>query len=200
MKYYGNIQLNQNQIQQASLESETDWPTSPVVGQIVFLNKVVYICIQISGGIPIWVPLTRELEMYVHNQSSAATTWTITHNLNTSFVLVQVFDGNNTVVIPDVITISDTSTITISFTVAQAGVAVILSGSLEGLQKPSYAYEYTQASPTATWVINHNLGYLPTVRVFSGSYEIEPQSIFFNSSNTVTITFATPVQGIAKLV
>ena len=180
MKYYGNIQLNQNQIQQASLESETDWPTSPVVGQIVFLNKVVYICIQISGGIPIWVPLTRELEMYVHNQSSAATTWTITHNLNTSFVLVQVFDGNNTVVIPDVITISDTSTITISFTVAQAGVAVILSGSLEGLQKPSYAYEYTQASPTATWVINHNLGYLPTVRVFSGSYEIEPQSIFFN--------------------
>jgi len=200
MKFYGNIALNQNQIQQASLESEYQWPADPVVGQILFMNKVVYICVQITGGLPVWVPLTREVEMYVHIQDVAGATWTVNHDLNTAFVVVQVFDGNDQVVIPQDITVVNASQVTIGFGVAAAGRAVILTGSLEGNQKPTYAVEYNQTTPSASWVISHNLGYQPIVRVFSGSYEIQPSSIFHNSSNQLTIAFTSAQTGVAKLI
>lgn len=200
MRVYGNVQMNQNQIQQASLETEYEWPTNPVVGQILFMNKVVYICVQITGDLPVWVPLTREVEMFVHVQDVAATTWTITHDLNTAFVLVQVYDGANQMIIPGDITIDSASQVTISFGTAFAGRAVILSGSLDGSQKPTYAVEYLQTDPQSNWVINHNLGYAPIVRVFSGSYEIQPASILHNTSNQVTISFTSPQVGVAKLI
>lgn len=200
MKFYGDITLNQNEIQQAVLPTEYDWPVSPKVGQILFKDKVVYICVQISGGLPVWVPLTREVEMYVHIQDVAAATWNITHDLNTAFVLVQVYDGNSMMVVPNNVTINSASTVQIDFGVPAAGRAVILSGSLDGSQKPTYAVEFNQTTPSTQWVINHNLGYAPIIRIFSGSYEIQPSAIFHNDSNTVTISFTTPQTGVAKLV
>lgn len=199
MKFYGNVQLNQNQIQQAALETEYDWPVDPVVGQIVFINKVVYICVQIID-VPIWVPMTREIEMYVHIQDVAASTWTINHDLNTAYVIVQVFDGNNQMVLPEDITIVDANEVSVSFGVNAAGRAIVLSGSLEGNQKPTYAVEFVQSTPATSWVINHNLGYAPLVRVFSGPYEIQPSSILHNTTNTVTISFSTAQSGVAKLI
>jgi hypothetical protein len=200
MRFYGDIALNQNELQQAVMQTEYDWPANPKVGQLVFKNSVVYICIQISGGLPIWVPLTREIEMYVHVQDIASNEWIINHPLNTAYVLVQVFDGNSQMVIPNVVTINSASQITIDFGGNAAGRAVILSGSLDGAQKPTYALEFHQTTPSTSWVITHNLGYAPIARVFSGSYEIQPSSIFHNSSNQVTLSFTTPQTGVAKLV
>jgi hypothetical protein len=200
MRFYGNINLGQNQIQQASLESEYSWPTSPVVGQILFMNKVVYICVQVTGNLPVWIPLTREVEMYVHVQDTAGATWNITHDLNTTFCIVQVFDGNNQMVIPQDVTINSNSSITISFGVAAAGRAVVVTGSLDGNQKPTYAVEFNQTTPQSTWVITHNLGYQPIVRIFSGSYEIQPASIFHNSNSQVTVSFTSATTGVAKLI
>jgi hypothetical protein len=200
MKYYGDIQLNQNEIQQAVLQTEFEWPTTPKVGQIAFINKVVYICVQITDNVPIWVPMTNTVSIYVHVQDVSATTWNITHDLNTTFVLVQIFDGNNQMVIPNSVTINSASSITVTFTSSAAGRAVIITGSLDGAQQPVYALEWNQTTPASNWVIDHNLGYQPIVRVFSGSYEIQPASIFFNSMNRVTISFTQPEIGIAKLI
>jgi hypothetical protein len=103
-------------------------------------------------------------------------------------------------VIPDAINILGPGQITVNFGNNVAGRAVVLSGSLEGNTKPSYAYEYSQTTPNAVWVIDHNLGYQPVVRVFSGSYEIQPQSIFHNSANQVTITFSSAQVGVVKFI
>ena len=167
MKFYGDINLLQNEIQSAVMQTEYDWPANPKVGQLVFKNSVVYICIQITGGLPIWVPLTREIEMYVHIQSIASNEWIINHTLNTPFVIVQVFDGNDQVIIPNLITINSSSQITINFGGNAAGRAVVLSGSLDGSQKPTYAIEFNQTTPSTSWVITHNLGYAPIVRVWT---------------------------------
>ena len=43
MKFYGDIALQQNQLQQAVLELEADWPAAPKVGQLLFKNKIVYL-------------------------------------------------------------------------------------------------------------------------------------------------------------
>lgn len=200
MRFYGNIALNQNEIQNAVIQSETSWPTNPKVGQLLFMNKIVYICVALDNTLPVWVPLTQELTMHVHTQTNASSTWTITHPLNTVFAQVQVFDGNNEVVIPDFIEIINSSTISVRFSGYQDGRAVVLTGTTEGNQKPTYAYEFNQTSPSTTWVIPHNLGYHPIIRIFAGQYEIQPLSIAHDSNNQVTITFSSPQTGVAKLV
>jgi hypothetical protein len=200
MKVFGNINMQQNLIQQAVLETEAEWPVSPVVGQIVFKNRVVYICAEINDNIPVWIPLTNEIGMHKYVQPVASSTWVINHNLNTPFVMVQVFDGNNQMVIPDEIIIDSSSQVTVSLGVAIIGSAVILTGSLDGQQKPTFSYEFNQTSPLSTWVVTHNLGYQPIVRVFSGAYEIQPASIFHNSANQVTISFLSPQIGTVRLI
>lgn len=58
-------------------------------------------------------------------------------------------------------------------------------------------YTHTQASSSASWVVNHNLGYRPTVAVFSaGGVEVEA-TITHNSVNQTTISFNTAVTGTA---
>lgn len=201
MDFYGNIDLlNKGYLQQASLDTEGDFPANPQVGRIAFVNQVVYACVQISNGIPIWVPLTNEVGTYVFNQSTAATTWNITHPLNTTFVLVQTFDGNNKMFIPSNVQINSPTSITISCGQPQAGTATIVAGSLSGNQAPIYSYTYQQTTPQSTWTIVHNLGYIPIVRVFIGTEEVQPASVSFPNNNTVVIAFATAQMGTVKLI
>lgn len=58
-------------------------------------------------------------------------------------------------------------------------------------------YTHTQGSASATWVVNHNLGYRPTVVVFSaGGIEVEA-TIIHISLNQTQISFNTAVTGTA---
>lgn len=61
-------------------------------------------------------------------------------------------------------------------------------------------YTHTQASALATWTANHNLGYRPTVTVFSaGGVEVEA-TILHVSLNQVQISFNAAVTGTATFV
>jgi hypothetical protein len=201
MKFYGHANFqNVNQIQQASLQIETAFPASPSIGRIAFINKVVYICADIIDNIPLWIPLTNEISTFIHIQDVAANTWTINHTLNTPFVMVQVFDGNNQMFIPNQITINGSSQVIVSNGSPAAGRAIVVSGSLDGSTRPTYALEYTQTSPAAVWTIIHNLGYNPIVRVFIGSSEVQPASIVHTNTNTVVITFLDVQVGYVKLI
>jgi hypothetical protein len=57
----------------------------------------------------------------------AATSWTVSHNLNTTDVQVDVYDASTPrlAIIPDAIALTDANTVTITFNVAQAGRVVI---------------------------------------------------------------------------
>ncbi len=59
---------------------------------------------------------------------SAATSWTVTHSLDTEDVDVMVLDDSSPreAIIPDSIVITDSNTVTITFNVAQGGRAIIL--------------------------------------------------------------------------
>lgn len=62
------------------------------------------------------------------------------------------------------------------------------------------AFVHTQSTPATTWVINHNLGYMPQVQVFnSGSVQIEA-NIVHNSTNQLTVQFSAPTAGFARMV
>ncbi len=199
MKYYGNINLNQNELQNAVLPLDTYFPANPKMGQLVFSSsKILYICVDIQNGLPVWCPLTNIVDTFTYTQAIPAITWTIPHNLNSNNVQVQIFDGANRMVIPNEVTIVDKDTVQVEFGVNFAGRAVIQTGNLEGSRAPDYGFEYVQTSPATTWTINHNLGYYPIARVFIGNEEVQPLQIIHDSVNTTRILFTTPYVGLVK--
>ncbi len=199
MKSFGHLNMQQNELQNAVLHFETAFPTLPKVGQLAFVNTIVYVCVSANNNLPIWVPLTREITAYTHTQSSPAGTWNVVHNLNTTSVQIQTFDAVNKMFIPGNVEIVDPNNVTITIGTASAGKAVVLSGHFDGLVKPTYAFTFYQSSASASWVIVHNLGYNPIVRVFIGNNEVQPATIVHDSTNQVTVTFSTAQVGYARL-
>lgn len=200
MKFYGHANLQQNELQQAVIPLELAFPAAPIVGRLAFVNSILYICVDITNNLPVWVPLTRELTLYTHSQNTASATWNITHGLNTTGIQVQVFDTSDRVMIPDEITVTDGQSATVTFNTPISGRAVVLTGHNEGNTKPTYSYMHYQDSPANSWVVNHGLGREPIVRVFVGNQEVQPQSITHTTSNSLTIAFAQAYSGIAKLI
>ncbi len=200
MKFYGNANLQQNELQNAVLPIETAFPAQPKVGQIAFVNSIVYICVSLANSLPVWVPMTREITAFTHNQAVAASTWNISHGLNTTSVQVQVFDDANRVVIPDEIEVLTPDMVQVKMSLPYIGRAVIVTGHFDGNVKPTYSYTHYQGESSSSWVISHGLGYNPIVRVFIGNQEVQPQSITHDSVNQTTITFSSAHVGYAKLI
>jgi hypothetical protein len=76
---------------------------------------------------------------YVHTQSSASTTWTVTHNLGERYPAIVVFDSSGNVIIPTNISAQSTSTLVVTFSSAQTGkVSATVGG---GLPHISASYE-----------------------------------------------------------
>lgn len=199
MKFYGHADLTKNQLQNAALQTLTAYPESPVVGQLTFVNSVVMICVQ-AGPPPVWVPLTREITAYTHVQESASATWTINHGLNTSSVNIQVFGADNRQLIPNEIELTSMTQAVATFGTAIAGKAVVVTGHFDGNVKPTYAYTHYQSESSTSWVITHNLGYNPIIRVFIGNAEVQPLSVVHDTTNQVTISFTTAQVGYARLI
>lgn len=200
MKFHGDVQLQQNFLKEAVIPLDSYFPVTPKVGQIVFKDRVLYICVEISAGTPIWVPLTNEITAFTHIQTTNSASWTINHPLNTAHVSVTVYDTDNRVVLPDEIKINSSSQITVGFSQSVQGKVVILTGTFDGQTKPTYAYEHIQTNLSTSWTIPHALGRYPIVRIFIGNQEVQPLSITFDTLDQVTITFSSAQVGQAKLI
>lgn len=61
------------------------------------------------------------------------------------------------------------------------------------------AYTHNQGSPSATWVIVHNLGVRPNVTVEDSAGTTVEGEIEHNSENQLTLTFSGAFSGIAYL-
>ncbi len=63
---------------------------------------------------------------YLHNQPTAATTWTINHNGGTLRTICQIYDSSFNLVLSDQIAIVNINTIQVTFTVPQDGFAHVI--------------------------------------------------------------------------
>jgi hypothetical protein len=68
--------------------------------------------------------------MFIHTQSTTSTTWTITHNLNISYPIVNIYDSTNKVIIPQEIEVINSNSIVVTFYEPTAGYASIAGGVL----------------------------------------------------------------------
>lgn len=200
MKFYGEAHLQQNNLRDAVIPLDTSFPATPKVGQIVFKDRILYICVELNSEIPIWVPLTNEITAHTHVQTTSSAVWTINHPLNTAHVSVTVYDTLNRVVLPNEITTTGPSQVVVDFGTPAQGKVVLVTGHFDGQVKPTYAYEHYQTTPSTTWSIPHGLGRYPVVRVFIGNQEVQPATITFDTLDVATITFTTPQVGQVKLI
>lgn len=128
MKFYGDIDLNDNQLQQIVIANELDFPVAAPVGTIVFKDKRLYMCVALNIADPIWIPVSDTINTYTHDQTTSSTSWSISHNLNSNYVIVQVYDDNHKLIIADSIALINANTITINFSNSITGRAVVLFG------------------------------------------------------------------------
>jgi hypothetical protein len=91
----------------------------------------------------------------IHTQSSAASTWTVSHNLGVQYPNVTVYNASNEVIIPQTITATDANTLTLTFGSAVAGYAVSGIGGIINVQGRTTQQYFAAAT---TWSFAHNLG------------------------------------------
>lgn len=76
----------------------------------------------------------------------------------------------------------------------QKGNTVTVTGVIGGVSLDAN-YVYTQSSPSATWVVNHNLNKYCSVTVVDSADNTVYGDVLYNSLNQVTLTFAGAFSG-----
>ena len=203
MKVKGNLDLLGNLLQNANLEAMTSWPAEdPGVGRLLLKQEGSIYRLYLSGGIEsglrIWIPLSQEMSMHIHDQASASTTWTINHDLNISGCILQVQNTSNEMIQFDAAEFLFNQA-TVAFSVPQAGRAILIAGSTEGVERPIFNYENNYTNQ-ATWTVNHGLGYEPIVRTYINNHEVIPLSVTHTDENTAVVQFSSPQTGVVKCI
>jgi len=67
------------------------------------------------------------------------------------------------------------------------------------INQPEIAFHYTQNTPSASWVITHNLGFVPNVTVQDSAGNIVEGEIAYTNTKQLTITFSSAFSGNAYL-
>lgn len=219
MEIYGDLDFKEvGQLVAAALQPESaavfpdvaaDFAAGTIKqGRLAFFSNRVWIAAVIttvgSDEVATWIPLTNEISAFGHIQAVASSTWTITHNLQSGTPVVQIYDENNQMVIPDEVTPTDANTVVVTFNTAVVGRAIVMVGTHEGANRndgtQNYSIEFSQPTASTTWVIGHGLGYYPIVRIFTNTNEeILPASIVHDSTMQVTVTFTVATSGYARL-
>jgi len=129
MDFHGNINLKNNEMQKLVFQLETSFPTDAVVGTIVFKDKILYMAVAVGNDSSlVWIPLTESINTFVHDQTSASTTWTVTHNLGINNPVVQIYDSNHELIIPNDVSISTNLELVVTLNSAITGRAIVMGG------------------------------------------------------------------------
>jgi hypothetical protein len=95
----------------------------------------------------------------------------------------------------------DSGVIFVEDALAPTGIVVFSPEKLPIPNPTSVSELFTQTSANTTWVIDHNLGYYPIIRVYgSSNTELEPLSVVHTSLNQTVISFSSPQIGIVRVV
>lgn len=96
----------------------------PFSGSAVITGSL-YVTSGITGSMNITNLTSGSYTQSFTNQS----TWTVQHNLNSAYVVVQAYDINQEQMLPQTVDLTDANTATISFPVSLSGTAVVVVGS-----------------------------------------------------------------------
>jgi hypothetical protein len=115
-------------------------------------------------------------------------------------VNVDVYDGNDQIVIPTSITATDSNTITLTFGSAVSGNAIVSTGG-QAIDERGKNFIHTQSTPSVNWRVTHSIGdQYPSVTVYdSDDNVIIPEQISATDGSKMDITFTEAVSGNANI-
>ncbi len=128
-----------------TLSSSLDTRISNLSGSVVYQSETSSMTVlsssyALTASFALNAGAGAEGRTYIHTQSSASTTWTVTHNLGESYPAIVVFDSSDNVIVPGNISVVDDTTFTVTFTSAQSGkVSATVGGGL-----PHISASYTE--------------------------------------------------------
>jgi Collagen triple helix repeat (20 copies) len=105
--------------------NNTSFPSNPAIGTFLIKDQALYGYITL-GGLTTWYPFGNKTRSYVQTQGVASSTWTVTHNLGTSYVWFQVQDTSGNVVEVGKTNI-DNNSFRLNFTSPQLGTVVVVA-------------------------------------------------------------------------
>jgi hypothetical protein len=76
----------------------------------------------------------------------------------------------------------------------EKGNTVVVTGVIGGVSQDAH-FVYTQSSPSAQWVITHNLAKYPSITVVDSAKNVVYGEVLYDSVNQVTLTFAGAFSG-----
>lgn len=199
MKVHGSLDLLGNLLKNTGFAPDQNFPEDAQPGRFVFLDKRLYYCAELQGGIPFYIPLTPRLSMLRFTQSTPALEWSIPHDLGIAMPVVQVYDTQNKFVLPDEIDCSTAGTVLVKFNTPFAGHAILLGGEEFGAPADEVAYSQSFSSQN-TWVITHGLGRNPEISCFINGALAIPTDIVYDSNTQATVTWLSPQSGVARCV
>ena len=130
-----------------------------------------------------------DIKKYVHSFTSS-TSETITHNLDDTYPIVQVYDNNKVLLGADSITINSNNQITVTFGESTTGNVVIHSANTANKHKETFT---SQTSVTVTHNLNDSY---PVVQIYDDNdVLIGADSVTITDSNNITVTFGESTTG-----
>mgnify|MGYP005631255753 CR=1 FL=1 len=117
MKFYG---IEMKGIYKAEILSSLPVFDVDDLGRLVYLSTddTLYL----NNGTEYVVSATK----YIHTQTIASATWTITHNLGSQYVSVICVDATDKQLLPAIVTFTDITSLIITFSSAISGKAIII--------------------------------------------------------------------------
>lgn len=98
------------------------------------------------------------------------------------------------------LTLTNARGLVLRFVRAPAAIAALIPAVQVGAGGGATVQQFNQASPLATWTINHNLGRTPIVQIFSvGGMELLAD-VINPTANQTQVRFASPTAGYARLI
>ena len=132
---------------------------------------------------------------YLHEQSTASTTWTMIHNLGSKYPNVTVYDSNDEIIIPASITATTSNETTLTFSSAVAGVAQMGLGGGTTVSGRTFLFE--QGTASTLWAVTHSLGeQFPAVTIYDADNRVLiPAEIQAIDLNHMEVTFQNATSG-----
>jgi hypothetical protein len=121
-------------------------------------------------------------------QTSAATTWSFTHNLNSKYVNFETYDSGDNVIIPAGIHVIDTNNAELYFATATSGIAIAQFSGINGAPNATTA-SYALTATSASYALNATTASY-ALTATSASYALTATSASFAS----TASYLNPIQ------
>ena len=86
-------------------------------------------------------------------QTSAAVTWSFTHNLNSKYIAFETYDSSDNVIIPAGIHVIDTNSAELYFAIATSGIAIAQFSGINGAPNATTA-SYALTATSASYAVN----------------------------------------------